>query len=102
MKFRDLFVDYCELEGLKIVRVLDLDVFFAVRENGGIAASTILYKLSKYQVEKLKNNELTANELYKDELAWYPLARLEALYEESMLEQIVEDARKEGYFEKTK
>ena len=56
--------------------------------------------MRKEQKEKLKNNELTADELYKNELAWNTLEKVEALYDESDIGQMIENAKKRGYFEK--
>jgi len=102
MKLSDLFVDYCELEGLQIVRVLDLDIFLAIRNSGGIADTTVVHYLSIEEIEKLRNNELTPNELYEREYTWHELREVEDAYKQSRIEKMIENAKKRGFFKKTK
>jgi len=98
MKLRDLFVDYYEVEGVRIVRVLNLNVFFALRNSEKDADTIQACYVGKREAEELKNNKLLVKKLYKR--AWDDLEKWERLYSESFLEEAVEDARKRGFFEK--
>jgi len=100
MKFCDILEDYCEIGGLRIVRILNFDSFYAVRNSGGVAETTVLYRLSAKELQKLKNNELKIEDLYQDELSWASMETLNSLFTDAEIERMIEKARKTGYFEK--
>lgn len=64
MKLRDMLRDYCDINGLRIVRVGNLDLFFAVRKPD---LSEVRY-LEKRDVEQLKNSSYARKRIH--ELKW--------------------------------
>jgi len=91
MKLSDLFKEYCELDGVRIVRVLDLDIFFALRNSGRVADSIVARHLRKDEIEALENNKLKIHTLY--EYAWSELEEWDNLFSESKLIEIVEETK---------
>jgi len=98
LKLTDLLQDYCEVEGIQIVRVLNLDVFFGVLHGLTDAKEdTLLRYLDRPLIEKLKNNQLTKKELLGKGYNWSLVESVEELYTNGDIKFLVESAIEKGY-----
>lgn len=97
MKLSDLFVDYYEIEGLRIVRVLDFDIFFAVRKGEKETDPIMVQFLREHEVEGLKNNTMSVEKL--DQYIWKTLEECEHALPEKVYRVAAEASRSRGFFE---
>ena len=77
MKLSDLFVDYCSTkDGLRIVTIPNTDIYYAIRNDGGIASRDAVYRLKKSQVDDLVSGKLSSKKIYEDYNRWHHLDSL--------------------------
>jgi len=96
VKFRELLEDYCKVEGIQIVRVLNLDTYLAVIPAGEGNLVMLRY-LNGDLPDKLKNNELTAADLLREMYHWHSLEEIEDDYSKSDIDILLEGAIENGY-----
>lgn len=75
MKFRELFVDYCDIEDLHIFRVLNLDMFFAIKKGDSLENETMIRFLEEKQVNGLRDGSIAMERIYR--ATWRSLAGCE-------------------------
>lgn len=98
VKLSDLFVDCFELKGMRIVKLLSHDVFFAIKtdEKGRIK----ICHLKKYEVESIKRKSLSIQKL--DEYTWKDLEELEHFLSDKQIQVMIAVSRAQGFFENNK
>ncbi len=98
MKLSDLFEDYCNVEGIQIVRVLNLDTFLAVMsaEKGSSKVTMVRY-MTKTLMKKLKDKELTPQELVGEIYQWLPIQEVDANFTKSEINILIKAADSKGY-----
>lgn len=97
-KLGDLFEDYCKVGEFQIVRVLNLNTFFAVMSAGEEGKEiTMVRFLGSKLLKKLKNNELTSADLIGEFYDWSTLQEAEERYSKSDINDIIKSAEAKGY-----
>ena len=56
MRLRDLLLDYCEIDGLRIVSVLNLKMFFPISKSADISHNHIISYIANRDVENLRKS----------------------------------------------
>ena len=75
MRLRDLFIDYCDIEDVHIFRVLNLDMFFAVKKGELLENETMVRYLTEKEVDGLRDHSISMERLFR--ATWRSLARCE-------------------------
>ena len=70
IRLRDLMVPFYEMDGLRIVRILDYDIYFAIKDGNDDAPAMIQF-LKEHEVENLQSDPSYASEL--DSYPWKTL-----------------------------
>ena len=70
MKISELFLDYCEIDGIQIIRILNLDIFCAISSNDKVRGGTAVHKgkVILYIKENENNKQFWQKEWIKDQL----------------------------------
>ena len=93
MRLRDLFVDYYRGQDIHIVNIPNTQIYYAIRSDGCIAASTVIHKLSEAQVQAIIRGELSAQTIYNDS-NWLRLDSYEDTFPPLLLARIAKAAEK--------
>jgi len=94
MKLTDLFRDYYQLEGLKIVRLLNLDSFYGLTNSQGIVDVEMVCKLRPEEVEGLMKKTITVEEILDKSYVWFELEEYVNDYPDRLLQDLVDESNK--------
>lgn len=65
LRYRDLFVNYCNIDGFRIVRVLSSKTYFAIEQNVEIDDNTVIRKITEKEIRELHSKPLSSEDIKK-------------------------------------